>query len=207
MFFTKPSYPHPWRLPQLMQWQGDIHAPQMPPCQTQLSKPIHNCMQISYLWQKWPSSYMLNYQRPPYGTPHDHPPFLQKKCVNDLLYYRSPFVINPYDPCVANITITRKQVSITRHLDDIKVTRVHPVQITINLLWQWPNNGSSKSSSQLPWHGSKFCFRRNCPGVEDYIQVRNIYQLLWGNHHVVCNPSSQHPITSSRLPNYSSCIN
>jgi hypothetical protein len=41
-----------------------------------------------------------------------------------------PFTINPYDPCVANATINGKQMTITRHVNDLKVSHVDPFQIT-----------------------------------------------------------------------------
>jgi hypothetical protein len=41
-----------------------------------------------------------------------------------------PFTINPYDPCVANATINGKQMTITWHVDDLKVSHVDPFQIT-----------------------------------------------------------------------------
>ena len=53
-----------------------------------------------------------------------------KKIVADLQNYETPFVINPYDPCVANATINGKQMTITWHVDDLKVSHIDPFQIT-----------------------------------------------------------------------------
>jgi hypothetical protein len=53
-----------------------------------------------------------------------------KKFVKDLKNYKSPFTINPYDPCITNATINRKQMTITWHIDDLKVSHVDPFQIT-----------------------------------------------------------------------------
>jgi hypothetical protein len=53
-----------------------------------------------------------------------------KKFVEDLKNYKSPFTINPYDPCVANATINGKQMTITWHVDDLKVSHIDPFQIT-----------------------------------------------------------------------------
>jgi hypothetical protein len=53
-----------------------------------------------------------------------------KKIVADLQNYEAPFVINPYNPCVANTIINGKQVTITWHVDDLKVLHVDPFQIT-----------------------------------------------------------------------------
>ncbi len=49
-----------------------------------------------------------------------------KKLVEDLKNYKSPFTINPYNPCVANATINGKQMTITWHIDDLKVSHVNP---------------------------------------------------------------------------------
>jgi hypothetical protein len=53
-----------------------------------------------------------------------------RKFVKDLKNYKRPFTINPYDPCVANATINGKQMTITWHVDDLKVSHVNPFQIT-----------------------------------------------------------------------------
>ena len=52
--------------------------------------------------------------------------------VASLLYYRKftknlkkmGFVINPYDPCVANKTVDGKQMTICFHMDDCKISHV-----------------------------------------------------------------------------------
>ncbi len=54
-----------------------------------------------------------------------------KKISADLQNYKAPFVINPYDPCIANTIIIGKQMTITWHVDDLKVLHVDPFQITI----------------------------------------------------------------------------
>jgi hypothetical protein len=53
-----------------------------------------------------------------------------KKFVKDLKNYESPFTINPYNPCIANATINSKQMTITWHVNDLKVSHVNPFQIT-----------------------------------------------------------------------------
>jgi hypothetical protein len=49
--------------------------------------------------------------------------------VEDLKNYESPFTINPYNPCIANATINRKQMTITWHVNDLKVSHVDRFQI------------------------------------------------------------------------------
>jgi hypothetical protein len=58
------------------------------------------------------------------------PSFSTKKFVNNLKNYESPFIINPYDPCVANATIAGLQMTVTWHIDDLKISHVEPYQIT-----------------------------------------------------------------------------
>jgi hypothetical protein len=53
-----------------------------------------------------------------------------RKFVNDLKSYSSPFVINPYDPCIANATVGNKQMTVTWHVDDLKVSHIDPFQVT-----------------------------------------------------------------------------
>jgi hypothetical protein len=51
-----------------------------------------------------------------------------------LLYYKKfckdietkGFVVNPYDPCVANRIIKGKQQTVTWHVDDLKSSHVDP---------------------------------------------------------------------------------
>jgi len=54
--------------------------------------------------------------------------------IASLLYYRkfrktvecNGFTVNPYDPCVANRTVTDKQQTICCHVDDCKLSHVDP---------------------------------------------------------------------------------
>jgi hypothetical protein len=66
-------------------------------------------------------SYTLNYQR-------------QYTVLSRVLSFstedETPFTINPYDPCIANATINGNQMTITWHVDDLKVSHVDPFQIT-----------------------------------------------------------------------------
>ena len=51
-----------------------------------------------------------------------------KKLKIDLEAYG--FVINPYDPCVFNVTINGKQMTVTWHVDDLKVLHEDPTETT-----------------------------------------------------------------------------
>ena len=53
-----------------------------------------------------------------------------RKLVKDLTNYETPFVINPYNPCVANAMINGKKMTVTWHISDLKVSHVEPFQIT-----------------------------------------------------------------------------
>jgi hypothetical protein len=45
------------------------------------------------------------------------------------------FVINPYDPCVANKTVNGKQLTIVWHVDDLKVSHRKPSVVTRMANW------------------------------------------------------------------------
>jgi hypothetical protein len=55
-----------------------------------------------------------------------------------LLFYRklvadlesTGFVINPYDPCVANKVINGEQMTVCWHVDDLKVSHMEPAEVT-----------------------------------------------------------------------------
>ena len=51
-----------------------------------------------------------------------------KKLRKDLEGYG--FVINPYDPCVANAMINGPQMMVTWHVDDLKNSHKDPFEIT-----------------------------------------------------------------------------
>jgi hypothetical protein len=51
-----------------------------------------------------------------------------KKLVKDLEDYG--IEINPYDPCVANMMIHGKQMTVTWHVDDLKVSHVDAFELT-----------------------------------------------------------------------------
>jgi hypothetical protein len=42
--------------------------------------------------------------------------------------------INPYDFCVANKTIDNKQCTVVWHVDDLKISHVNPVVVTVDNL-------------------------------------------------------------------------
>jgi hypothetical protein len=51
-----------------------------------------------------------------------------QKLVGDL--EKNGFVLNPYDPCVANKTINGNQMTVCWHVDDLKVSHVDPGEVT-----------------------------------------------------------------------------
>ena len=62
---------------------------------------------------------------------------------SSLLYYKKfrkdiesiGFVVNPYDPCVANRIVNGKQHTVTWHVDDLKSSHVHSTVNDEFLLW------------------------------------------------------------------------
>jgi hypothetical protein len=53
-----------------------------------------------------------------------------KRFVANLKRYVLPFVINPYNPCIANMTISGLQMTITWYVDDLNISHIDPFQIT-----------------------------------------------------------------------------
>ena len=53
--------------------------------------------------------------------------------MGDLEAYR--FKINPYDPCVANNMIGRKQLTVCLHVDDLKISCVNSNDVTKMIQW------------------------------------------------------------------------
>ena len=56
-----------------------------------------------------------------------------KKLIKDLK--QQDFVINPYDPCVANKIVNNKQLTIVWHVDDLKISHEDPQVVTEFLIW------------------------------------------------------------------------
>ncbi|KAG7361760.1 reverse transcriptase RNA-dependent DNA polymerase [Nitzschia inconspicua] len=56
-----------------------------------------------------------------------------KKLKQDLIEYG--FEINPYDPCVANKMVNGKQLTVTWHVDDLKVSHMQPSVVTEFMQW------------------------------------------------------------------------
>ncbi|KAG7364548.1 reverse transcriptase RNA-dependent DNA polymerase [Nitzschia inconspicua] len=56
-----------------------------------------------------------------------------KKLKQDLIEYG--FEINPYDPCVANKMVNGKQLTVTWHVDDLKVSHIQPSVVTEFMQW------------------------------------------------------------------------
>ena len=58
---------------------------------------------------------------------------LYEKLVGDLEAYG--FSISPYDPCVANKMIGRKQLTVCWHVDDLKISCVDANEVTKMIQW------------------------------------------------------------------------
>ena len=56
-----------------------------------------------------------------------------EKLVGDLETYG--FKINPYDPCVANNMVGRKQLTLCWHVDDLKISCVDANEVTKMIQW------------------------------------------------------------------------
>jgi hypothetical protein len=53
-----------------------------------------------------------------------------QKFIDDLKSYSSSFVINPCTPCVIKAIIGNNQMTVTWHVDDLKVSHIEPFQVT-----------------------------------------------------------------------------
>ena len=51
------------------------------------------------------------------------------------------FKINPYDPCVANMTIGGKQLTVCWHVDDLKISCVDANEVTKMIQWLESEHG------------------------------------------------------------------
>jgi hypothetical protein len=83
---------------------------------------IHNCKNQPFLYVKLMQAI--------YGLLKSALLFYQK-LVKDLKSYSSPFIINPYDPCIANATVAGSQMTVTWHVDDLKTLHIDPFQQVI----------------------------------------------------------------------------
>ncbi len=63
----------------------------------------------------------------------ESPLLFYKKLKKDL--EEKGFVVNPHDPCVANKMIHGKQMTVTWHVDDLKVSHADPKQVDGFIEW------------------------------------------------------------------------
>jgi hypothetical protein len=73
-----------------------------------------------------------------------------KKVVADL--ESDGFVLNPYDPCVANKVVDGKQMTVCWHVDDLKVSYCDPAQVTIFGEWMSTKYGVAVATHQGKVH-------------------------------------------------------
>ena len=45
------------------------------------------------------------------------------------------FKVNPYDPCVANMQVNDDQITLTWHVDDMKISHINPNVIESFIYW------------------------------------------------------------------------
>ena len=62
------------------------------------------------------------------------------------------FELNPYDPCVANKTINGSQMTVTWHVDDLKVSHVDSIEVTKFILSMAKIYGPNITVSRGPVH-------------------------------------------------------
>ena len=59
--------------------------------------------------------------------------YYYKKIVADLK--STGLIINPYDPCVANIMVNGNHMTITWHIYDLKISRIDAYEATKVIYW------------------------------------------------------------------------
>jgi hypothetical protein len=68
------------------------------------------------------------------------------------------FKLNDYDPCVANKMANGKQMTVTFHVDDLKISHVEEFELTKMVIWlgkKYRNKcGTSGRRAQLSGYGS-----------------------------------------------------
>jgi hypothetical protein len=67
-----------------------------------------------------------------------------KKLVSDLQSYG--FELNPYDPCVANKMVHGSQMTVSCHVDDLKISHKNPIIVDQFLHWVNETYGMIKKS-------------------------------------------------------------
>ena len=67
-----------------------------------------------------------------------------EKLVGDLEAYS--FKINPYDPCVDNMMIGGKQLTVCWHVDDLKISCLDANEVTEMIHWLESENGEMHRS-------------------------------------------------------------
>jgi hypothetical protein len=126
-----------------------------------------------------------------------------RKFVKDLKNYETPFTINPYNLCVANATINRKQMTITWHVKDLKVSHVNPFQITKFAAYLATIYGNGFVVHQGNIHdnlGMDLNFAAD--GIAQVSMItytsKNTHRLPRAHHYILRNPSGGSPLHRTR---------
>ena len=64
---------------------------------------------------------------------------LYENLVGDIEEYG--FIINPYNPCVENMKVDEKQLTICWHVNDLKISYVHKKEVSKLIAWLKYRNG------------------------------------------------------------------
>ncbi len=118
---------HPRCLPAHIQWQGNVHA-------TLRMLTLPSTENTSCMEKTTKHYYTSNFLRKSMAY-SKVPSFSTKKCQQPQELW-TPFIINLYDPCVANATIAGLQMIVTWHVNDLKISHIDPTksQNSVNTL-------------------------------------------------------------------------
>ena len=93
-----------------------------------------------------------------------------KKLAGDLV--NMGFEINPYDPCVANKEVNGSQMTVTWHVDDLKVSHKDPAEVKQisfgngKKLWPW-HYSNKRQGTYVPRNGFRLLYAPNGESIDD----------------------------------------
>ncbi len=91
------------------------------------------------------------------------------------------FMVNPYDPCVANREVNGSQMTVTWHINDLKISAKDKNKVTKFVLHTaktyGPNTIVSRGETRLPRNGPGFLHQGGDEGLHDQVLEENNCRL------------------------------
>ena len=106
----------------------------------------------------------------------------------DLLFYKClirdlddrGFVVNPYDPCVANKMIDGSQITVCWHVDDLKISHRDEEMVTaftVNMANIYGSNTTISRGRLHEYLGMELDFR-TCPGTPIISMIKYLQKIV-----------------------------